>query len=703
MTERARLRRALRANRSRVGALLFALGSCATPKLAPTRSPSSPQSPALAPEPSAGAPASASAPDAPASPALAPGADAAVYASPPPLQPDGSTAALASRVRPFDPDAGAEGVHPRALVLAPRYVWTDAAPDVATVGAVLAQAGIPYDMQPAGTDWASELARLDDYSLAIVPGYVEGAVVHFGVSDALERFARRGGVVVLFKPVGSADENQAWNLAGIVRAKRRRDVLALRFDGARPPPVSDLDSPEELTLPINVRPSPDAVEAYEFEIDPSKGTEVVAHAVGPGGTGATITRRPVGSGAIYAMGHDLATFAASHCYINCFEPSGDVLRLFLQGALREGSKGHAVVLHTVPGEASSVLLLTHDVDAPDAFREGPWGKPGALQVAEAERERGVRAMFNITTDYVTGYYYEPTVRALCDLGMCPLGAHSVTHPLTFGKVPRGTCTETPDTYGKQITLCGEVRVSRDLVTRIGNRAPRLWRSPYLELAPGLFDILAKSGFKFDSGFGIGDLPYNLPVDLSAVGFHQNRFEHARLLEFPVSCEDGIGETREGVQTRTELQASNRDYFVATWIHVLRENARNKSYTTLLLHPSVGRGMPANNLRTKVEALKRFIDEAKTLGVAVLPLEQVGDFWRARLDASLDARYDPAVGYSGTLAMGETTAAGMTLEFSEPVADFSCGDCGPVAVHASRVVLTEAPPPHRTMTFVARVK
>lgn len=693
--------------------MLIALGACASPQVAPARptvGATAAESPTPAPPPLA------SSLDATSSPFQPPGLDASLARpwpllasldaseqAPPVSNPDGSTGTQLLRDRSFDPAARGGVIHPRALVLAPRYVWTDAAPDVATVGAVLAQAGIPYDMQPAGTDWASELSRLDDYALAIVPGYLEGSVVHFGVSDAFEKFARRGGVVVLFKPVGSADENQSWNLAGILSAKRRRDVLTLRFDGVRPLPVSGLDTPEELVLPINVRPSPDAVEAYDFEVDPSKGTEVVAHAVGPGGTGATITRRPLGAGAIYALGHDLATFAASHCYINCFEPSGDVLRLFLQGALREGSKGHAAVKHTVPGGASSVLLLTHDVDAPDAFREGPWGKPGALQVAEAERERGVRAIFDITTDYVTGYYYEPTVRALCDMGMCPLGAHSVTHPLTFGKIPRGTCAETAATYGKQITLCGEVRVSRDLLTRVGNRAPRLWRSPYLALAPGLFDLLSKAGFSFDSGFGIGDLPYNLPVDLSAVGFHQNRFEHAKLLEFPVSCEDGIGEMREGVQTRTELQESNRDYFVATWSRILRENANNNSYTTLLLHPSVGRGMPPENLRIKVEALKRFIDEAKALGVAVLPLEDVGDFWRARLDASLDVRYEPAVGYSGTITMGETTAPGMSLEFSDTIADFSCDGCGPVAVRGARVVLTEAPPPHQSMAFAARVK
>lgn len=599
-------------------------------------------------------------------------------------------------------DVPSVSVHPRALVIAPRYAWTDAAPDIATVVSALAQAGIPYDLQAPGTDWSSEMPKLDDYALAIVPGYLIGAVVHFGISGALESFARRGGVVLVFKPIGTADEPQAWKLTGLRGSKRRRDMLEVRFDGARVPAVSDVDSPEERRLPINERGAADPVEAYLLDPDPAAGTQVVAHARGPGGEGATITRRPLGQGAVYALGHDLYTFGGSHCYVNCFEPSGDVLRLLLEGALREGSMGHVVLKHTVPGEQDSVLVLTHDIDAEDAYREGPWGPPGALQAAELERTLGVRATYNITTDYVTGYYHEPTVRALCAMGMCPLGAHSVTHPLGFAKLPLGTCTETVATYGKQTTLCGEIRVSRDLVAQATGRAPRVWRSPYLALPPQLFDQLVKNGFVYDSGFGIGDLPYNLPVDMATVGFHQDRFRHAPLLEFPIGCEDGIGEVHDGVQQRTEIQQSNQRRFGSLWRYELLRNAQNRSFTTLLLHPSTGRDMPAENLHLKIEALGRLIEQAKAAGVSALPLEDVGDFWRARLEATLDAHYD-AAGYAGTLTLGAHTAPGLTLEFGDTIGSFSCPSCGPVGVHGKRVVIRDPPQPRAKLAFIARVK
>jgi peptidoglycan/xylan/chitin deacetylase (PgdA/CDA1 family) len=524
-----------------------------------------------------------------------------------------------------------------------------------------------------------------------------------GAGATLEQFASRGGVVVVFKPVGSAQERQAWQLAGLRASARRRDVLDIRFDGARPPSVTDIDSPEERTLRINDRAAPDAVESYLLEPDPAAGTEAVAHAYGGAMSGATITRRPIGKGAVYAVGHDLATFSAARCHVNCFEPSGDVLRLFLEGALREAASGHVVLKHTSPGPASSVLVVTHDVDAPDAFNDGPWGPPGAVQVARVEQARGVRATFNITTDYVVGYYNERIVRELCDLGDCPLGAHSVTHPDNFARLPEGTCTETRASYGAVQTLCGEVRVSRDVVAEATGRPPRVWRSPYLAQPPRLFPVLAKSGFEFDSGFGVGDLPYNLPLDLATVGLHQNRFQRSPLIEFPVACEDGQDELKEGGHRRVELSESNRHWFASMWRYVLLRNAQNRAMTTLLLHPSSGRDQPPENLRVKVDALGTFLDRAAAAGVPTRPLEEMGDFWRARLDASLDATYDSASGYTGTLTAGRAIPPGLTLEFGDVIQDFSCASCGDFHVHGKRVVLADPLARGTKAAFVARVK
>jgi hypothetical protein len=600
-------------------------------------------------------------------------------------------------------DVPAAHVRPRALVLAPRYAWGDAAPDIADVVAALAQAGIPYDSQAPGTDWSAALATLDHYSLAVVPGYLLGAAMGARSRDALEAFARKGGVVAVFKPVGTTDEPQAWKLAGLRASERRRDVLELRFDGDRPPAVTYLDSPEEHALLINDHAGPDAVEVYSLDPDPSAGTQTVARGYAHDKSSPALTRRPLGKGAIYALGHDLSSYGAQRCYVNCFEPSGDVLRLVLEGMFRESAAGHAVTKHTVPGEASSVLIVTHDLDAPDADNDGPWGPPGALQAAAMEASHGIRATFTVTTDYVNGYYNEATIRKLCDLGFCPLGAHSVTHIEGFDKLPPGTCTETSPTYGKTPTLCGEIRVSRALVAQVSGRPPRVWRTPYLDLPAHLFDRLAKNGFAYDSGFGVGDLPFNLPVDLATVGFHQDRYEHAPIIEFPLSLEDGQGEIVKGARTRTELQDANRARFATLWDYVALRNVENRSFTTLLLHPSRGHDMPPENLRTKLDVLSAFVGRALALDLVALPLEEVGDFWRARLDTQVDATYDTTTGYTGTLAVGNEPIKGLTLEFGDVVQAFTCSACGKTRVHGKRVVLTEELPAGAKASFAARVK
>jgi hypothetical protein len=601
-------------------------------------------------------------------------------------------------------DVAARSAHPRVLVTGPRYAWTDAAADVATVSATLAQAGIPFDRQPAGVDWRVGLRDLSRYSVVVLPGYLIGAVVTPDVTASLEAFAEHGGVVVVWKPIGTADEPQALKLTGLVSSARHRDVTEIRVTGAAPVTAA-IDSPEERRLPINSHVGPDSVEVWVLAPDAAAHTEALADAYVAGApVGAAITRRHIGTGSIYALGHDLSTFDAMDCYVNCFDPAGDVLRLILEGALRESAGGHIVVKHTAPSEASSVLVLTHDIDAPDSQNTGDWGEAGALQAARVEKARGLRATFNITTDYIADYYNPHVLEELCKLGMCPLGAHSVMHAADFGVLPHGTCTETRATYtGKTPTLCGEIRVAQSLIRQATGTAPRVWRSPYLDVNPRLFETLAANHFAYDSGFGIGDLPWNLPIDLANVGFHQERFHHVPMLELPISCEDGLDAVEHGKHHRVELAAANRDEFVARWRYILVQNAHNRSFTMLLMHPSRGHDQPHDNVGVKIRALAKFLDQAAIEDVVVRPFEDIGDFWRARLATELDASYDAGV-YTGTLAPGPLGGPkGLTLEFGDAIKTFTCEHCGPTRIHGKRVVIGDGLPANSKATFTAKTR
>jgi hypothetical protein len=303
---------------------------------------------------------------------------------------------------------------------------------------------------------------------------------------------------------------------------------------------------------------------------------------------------------------------------------------------------------------------------------------------------------------VAGYYNPKTVEQLCAHGMCPLGAHSVTHTHAFATLPEGTCSETRATYKAASSLCGEIKVSRDLVAEIAARAPRVWRSPYLDINPRLFPELEKQGFLYDSSLAVGDLPQNLPVDVANVGVFQHHFHHAALLEFPIVCEDGLDVVERGHHRREELKAENRARFSTLWRLALLGNLHNRALTTVLLHPSRGLDAPLENVAVKMEALAGLLDDAASLDVMVRTMEEMGDFWRARLDTALDATFDTATGYRGTLSIGRATAPGITIEFGDVIKSFSCAACGEVKVRGKRVVLVNALPAGTQAIFSARV-
>src|SRR6185436_18760715 len=108
----------------------------------------------------------------------------------------------------------------RALVFGPRYIWNDAKSDIASVVTLLDQAGVAYDVQAPSTDWAEQIASFSRYSLLIVPGYLESAVVDDKMKVALEAFASGGGVIFVMKPMASRDRSGALDLVGVKKAVR---------------------------------------------------------------------------------------------------------------------------------------------------------------------------------------------------------------------------------------------------------------------------------------------------------------------------------------------------------------------------------------------------------------------------------------------------------------------------------------------------
>ena len=601
-------------------------------------------------------------------------------------------------------------VHPRAILLIPKYAWSDAAPDIANLSTSLAQAGIPFERPAKGSDWGA-IGALDDAQLAIVPGYLLGSVLT-PVRDKIEAFVQRGGVLLIFKPIGETGSPEALALAGLRAGTRHRDVEELRFDGASSPATRLLDSPEERALGVNGKGEKDGLEVWTFDVDPQAKTEVLGSAYrGGAAIGAAVTRRRLGKGSVYAIGHDLAAFGATRCYLGCFEPAGDVLRLLLEEAMREGSQGHVALLATTRAPSSSVLVLTHDLTTHESQSTGDWGEPGAIQFAKVEKERGVRGTFHVMTDYKTGDFNAKTIHALCELGMCPVGIEGVAPVAQFTRMGDGmvraspsapwVCKETLATY-KTPSLCGEVLLSYQLARSATAQVPRSWRSPHLAYHAELIQILANAQIPYDSSFGIGDLPYAVPLDLASTGVQQRRFHRRAVLEFPLAGDDALDLAND---EHVELTPETEARFRSLWEYLVLENERNGSISTLRISPSRGEGASAENVHAKALFLGRFLDEVGRLGrgrVTVEPIADVGDYWRARLDATLDARFD-ANGYTGTLTFGKTTTPGLTLEFGDAIASFDCRKCGTTKIDGKSVAIEGALPAGTKVEFVAKVR
>ena len=602
-------------------------------------------------------------------------------------------------------DVPAVSAPSRALVLVPSYIWDEASDEVDTVGSILEQWGIPYDRSAKGSDWSAELAALPKYAVVLIPGYVQMIAMDATRQKALEDFARAGGVVVVTRPIEN-EEGGGFPLAGLAHSKSRLDVDTLSFDGTLVTATRAFDSPEERHVPVTDDVEATPTEAFIMEPSDAS-TQIIAHGMSKGvPVGAMATRRSIGRGAIYAIGHDLHSFGHTRCYVNCFEPSGDMLGLFVREALREGTGGHLVIKHTVPGPEDSVMMLTHDVDAPDAQKPGSWGNPGAVQTADLEVKYKARGTFLITTDYVTPYYSEDMVRTLCAKGMCPLGAHSVLHADNFAKQPEGTCQETRATYFPEVrtaNLCGEVRIPKELIFGVTGSYPIAWRSPYLFVNPYLYDVLEQEGFVMDSSWGVGDLKFNLPVSAARTGLLQDTFHHRKVFTMPISVEDGIGVVENGVETRTEMQYSNSPYFVTLWSYAMYRNSQNSAYTMALLHPSYGRNVGADNLKYKLDTTEHFLANCVARGIKIdMTMGEIGTFWRGREATDLVASYDATSGYSGTLSVGGFSVENLTLEFGDVVKAFTCATCGSTEIHGRRVTILGALGAQTKHAFVATV-
>ncbi len=627
-----------------------------------------------------------------------------------------------------------------ARIAMPGQVWTDVAPGAAELNFypvismidAMNQSGIAFDAPDAAStqataDWNQLFAGdLSPYTMLVVPGYMDESFLGQGPEGStnpaddqllkLRTWVTQGGTLVWVKPVQPWSENGAGpaagshaaaflDLAGVVTVTAPNDVDTIEVSTTAPATFY-LDSPTERQIHVIGRwegaTSPDVL---AYVPNAKAGTQVFGRAKHKGvDRGATWLRRPLGKGAVYTLGWDPLEGAVSTCDLNCFSPARDIGVVMLRGIAQEAAHGHAVWKHTVPGVESTLLISTHDIDAPDSHNANPaWGAPGALQAAQIEKDLGIVGSYLITTDYYVGYFNPDIIGGLCDLGTCPEAAHSVLHH-DMQSMPAGTCTETKANYDPTSpTVCGEVRVSVEILDGLlpKDQPIRAWRTPYLQTPATLYKDLTDLGIPYDSSFSEGDVLGSLPTYVPNNAGLREAGGIGDVYSFPIVQEDGLGDVLDdGSFTRQELQLANADTFMGRWTWPLLENARNNGWSTMLLHPSYGVGTSANNLAVKLATLRRFLTRAIAQDLRVERITAAGDFWRGRQGTTVDAHYVSGKGYQGTIRVGKLDAPHFSLEFGDNLATFDCPDGGKNQIKGRRVVFEKPLVAGATLLFTA---
>ncbi|WP_456431421.1 hypothetical protein [Nitratifractor sp.] len=237
-------------------------------------------------------------------------------------------------------------------------------------------------------------------------------------------------------------------------------------------------------------------------------------------------------------------YAANRYFINHLEPLSDLLVLLMKGVYRQ-AMGHGMFLHTAKNGNQASVILTHDVDFQDSIKN-------IRPYTQLEDELGVKATYNILTKYITDYkdkaFFTPqNLHFILDAQAdgFEIGDHTVLHTKRFFFLPLGTCEERypeyrPFSEGPFLdtgnpTVCGEVKVSKELLLGAGVKEVVSFRSGELLYNPHLPEALEKTGYRYSSCFSAEDVmsyfPYRYRYD------YKTLLHPSKIWEIPLTYED----------------------------------------------------------------------------------------------------------------------------------------------------------------------
>ncbi len=489
----------------------------------------------------------------------------------------------------------------------------------------LTVAGLPYDLFYSFSD-----AKIN--SIVIIPSTIESGYFNDLAIDSMKNFVTNGGVII-FTQVKDLKLNSLIGVSSYSYSTNRKKILgnlSLLNDESYL-----LDRQEEVDLQLTDSSLVSGIATRGYQI--STGVSLAQF----DDQSKAIVKNQYGSGFTYLFGLNWndyilrnqvgKDFKAARYYSNGFEIGSDFFYFLLRG-IYEKYVPFAVTKHTSVSNSNSLLVITHDVDATSAIADI------MTDFSSYEYENNIRATYFVTThynhdsiakDFWTGYADQIT--SVKNKGH-EIASHSVSHVPDFDNssiVQLGDCNSVEHanyypfydgTKSNDVTVCGEVSVSKQLLKEAVDVEVKSFRAGYLAYNKNLLEGLESMNYQYNSSNSANNIltsfPYQGHLTLSMSS------PISSILEIPNTISDVFMENR--------ISEDNYMEKVAVWKSVQERNASNHAPTVLLIHP---------NRSWKVIAEQSFIRGLST-NTAIIPFEEYGAYWKDRQNTDFDFKQTP---------------------------------------------------------------
>lgn len=481
--------------------------------------------------------------------------------------------------------------------------------------------GVTRAMQSAGVpyDTTSSLANAFNYPVIITGSRILQDAFTSTERAQIETFVSNGGVFI----TSSMRDTTFYTLCGISDMVSEDTLYEIVWDTTTFPQYYDLiDDSLEVTISLGDSSSGSTFYTRYYALN---GATAMGHYENGE---CALAYNTLGFGHVYTFGPDFRDviyrnqidldISAQRTYSNGFEPTSDVFVFLFRNIIRQHIP-NTVYKYTVPGTATSAIMITHDIDSGTGI--DTMGSFSAF-----EQAMGIVAQYNITTRYfsdgwMSAFYVGawPEINAVKSNGHV-LASHSVGHFPDFADdaiFPYGTTGNTPVSYQPYYTggittdgtILGELEVSRDLLEGDFTVNIRSFRAGHLAYPDSLVLGLQQLGYEYNSTHSANNVLTGFPY--YATETRSFSTAQSSVLEIPMTISD--------VFSSDPIDAANYQQKVGIWADVTRRYDANNAPVVLLIHP---------NRMYKLTAMQDYLDSLPTTSV-LLNFEAFGDYWRKR--------------------------------------------------------------------------